>query len=115
MDLDETLTELQSLIGRRVDVAAQVESGRPLLSLMGTLDAGTAAHTVLEGGDPDTLVFTLREIPFPHGFFILKKSEFIRSDCDDAMVDRVLKIRLEGGGVLTIGTDLPTPPHPADS
>lgn len=108
MHFDETLAALQSMLGTHVGVSAQTRSGRPFLTLMGTLEAGTAAHTVLVGGDPDTLIFTFREIPLPLGFFFLKKSEFEGGRWDDSLTRRVLIIELKGGALLAIGTEIPT-------
>ncbi len=109
MDFQATLTQLLGLLGRRVFVEVRAPGELEVVTLRGTLATGDdlgdfeRAHGV-GGPGHDRLLFTMREHPFPEGFYLdrrtFRNAEWVRQDPDPE-----LRIGLRGGVTVVVIED----------
>jgi hypothetical protein len=113
MDFETTLSILLGFVGRQVFVEVRTAGNLEVVTLRGTLAAGDDVgkfereHGVAEPGH-DRLLFTMREHPFPEGFFLDHRT-FEAAEWRREVPDRELLIKLVGGMSLAIIEDMPWP------
>jgi hypothetical protein len=112
VDFDATLSELLGLLGRAVFVEVRAPGDHEIATMRGTLTAGDDLGEFerkqgFGGPTHDRLLFTMREHPFPEGFFLDRRTfdsaEWRREDPDDE-----LRISLRGGVVVVLIEDSST-------
>jgi hypothetical protein len=109
MDFANTLGALLGLLGRRVFVEVRAQGGLEIVTTRGTLAAGDDLGDFersqgVGGPEHDRLLFTMREHPFPEGFFLDRRT-FESAEWWRAGADVELRILLVGGTVIAVIED----------
>ena len=109
MDFDTTLGELLALLGRRVFVEVRLPGDLEVATIRGTLAAGDDLGDFersqgIGGPGHDRLLFTMREHPFPEGFYLDRRT-FERPERHREPLDPELRLHLRGGLVVAVIED----------
>ncbi len=106
MDFEDTLGALLALLGRDLLVEVRAPGDLEVATLRGTLAAGDDLGEFeraqgVGGPGHDRLLFTMREHPFPEGFYLDRRT-FEFAEWQRELPDPELRITLVSGVVVAV-------------